>query len=404
MKTGIIGCGKLGLMVGLAIEDKGHEVKGYDVNPQVADYLKLRSIPFKEVHSERLLAQTKMEMVDLTELVNWADLLFIAVQTPHDPLYEGATRIPNDRKDFDYTYIKQAVEKVNSLLTKPTDVAIISTMLPGTTERELRPLMGEYFNLVYTPQFIAMGTVYDDYTNPEFNLIGVDKPEVADRLKAFYKTINNAPMVKTDITTAEGIKVSYNTFITMKTVLGNIWGELSDKIGMNFDDIFGAWSLSTRRLLSPLYLRAGMGDGGGCHPRDNIALSYIAQKYDLSHNLFEDLMKSREQTEEWHAFVTYQHAQRTKLPVIVLGRSFKPETNIETGSPAVLMATILNEYGIVYDHVEDIEPYQAVYFIGTKHSRYADYKYPQGSVVIDPHGYIPKQDGVDVIYLGRNMV
>lgn len=110
-----------------------------------------------------------------------------------------------------------------------------------------------------------MGTVLEDYLNPEFNLIGVESEEAADKLEAFYSTINEAPPVRTDITTAEGIKVSYNTWITAKTVIANAWGELAEKTGMDFDDIKRAWDLSGKRLISTRYMNAGMSDGGGCH-------------------------------------------------------------------------------------------------------------------------------------------
>lgn len=408
MNIGILGAGKLGTPVGLAIESKGHDVTLYDTNPHVAQYLYERKWPFQEEGLQPLLDNTQIKVAgSVGELVTNTDLIFVAIQTPHHPKYEGSTPIPNDRRDFDYTHLEAALRDVSKscgdLAVKRT-VAVISTCLPGTYEARLKPLVGDNVNYVYTPQFIAMGNVVADYLNPEFNLIGVEDVQAADQLELFYATINDAPNLRTDITTAEAIKVSYNTFITMKTVLGNTWGELCDKLGANVDDVFKAWSLSTKRLLSPSYLRAGVGDGGGCHPRDNIALSWVAEQCDLSHNLFEDLMASREAHMEWLAKLAFDASQKSGLPLTILGRSFKPETNIETGSPAVLASNILKDHGVLHAHVEDVEELRpGVYLIGTAHKRYATYKFPKGSIVIDPHRLIPDQDGVIIKRIGDNI-
>jgi UDPglucose 6-dehydrogenase len=144
-----------------------------------------------------------------------------------------------------------------------------------------------------------------------------------------------------------------------------------------------------------------MGDGGGCHPRDNIALSFIANEAGLSHNIFDDLMKAREGHADWLAQVAIEFSGG--LPILMLGRSFKPETNIETGSPAILVASIIKEKGHTVDHVEDQEDlseYPCV-FIGTAHRRYKQYEFPKGTTVIDPFGIIPDQREVKVIRLGR---
>lgn len=406
MKIGMVGMGKLGLPVALTIESKGHEVRGYDVSPDPHHYLKNRQVPYKEEGLQELLDVTKVFTDPLYNIVGWADIVFIAVQTPHQPQYEGTTRLPDERIDFDYTWIKQAVKDVADYAErhkKATTVAVISTCLPGTFKREIEPLLNDYVRYVYTPQFIAMGTVRADYLNPEFNLIGFHDLKAAAQLQEFYKTINDAPALVTDITTAEAIKVSYNTFITMKTVLANTWGELAHKVGANVDHIFKSWSMSQKRLLSPRYLKAGVGDGGGCHPRDNIALSWLAREVELSHNIFEDLMEAREDHMAWLAKEAAVVHARTKLPLIILGRSFKPETNIETGSSAILMANIIKGYGIEAEHFEDLDTFApAVYVIGTQHERYKQYPFPSGSVVIDPFGYLPDYPDVEVVRIGRN--
>ena len=403
MKVGFIGCGKLGLMVALTIESCGHEVQGYDVSPNPAKYLKERNIPFQEEHAYDLLRHTKMEMVPLENLCRWADLLFMAPQTPHQPQFEGATPLPEERADFDYSYLKDCVRNVNAALVRRTPCVIISTVLPGTLEREILPLLGPHFDLVYSPQFIAMGTVYEDFLHPEFWLLGCLSSSAAGKLTDFYETISLAPVVSTDIRTAEGIKVFYNTFITAKTVLANLYGEMACRLKMNVDDIQRAITCSTRRLLSPKYLRAGMGDGGGCHPRDNIALSWLADQIGMGYNFFDALMLSREKHCEFLADLIAEHKGSRR--VILLGRSFKPETNIETGSPALLLSAILEQRGIPHLSTEHLRAQDRatnnLYFIATQHERYQEIKFPCGSIVIDPFRYISDQEGVEVIRIGE---
>lgn len=399
-KIGFVGCGKLGLMVALAIESRGHEVKGYDIDVRVAGYLAGMPYPYKEERSEQLLANTNMEMVELSELCEWADILFLAPQTPHKEIYEGHLPLPERRADFDYSYLCSCVAEVNSHLVRPTTCVIISTVLPGTLDREVLPIIGENFLLVYEPLFIAMGTVVRDFLNPEFVLVGAHSEEAIRQLRKFYYTIHDKQLFITDLRTAEGIKVFYNTFITTKTVLANLYGEMAAKLGMNVDDIYKALALATDRIISPKYLQAGMGDGGGCHPRDNIALSHIARKIGLSFDFFTALMQARQNHTEWLADMVVR--LRDGLPVFILGRAFKPETNIETGSPARLLSHMLRQKGVAHDCGDDIVPQSiGLYFIGTKHARWAKVQFPKGSLVIDPFRYIPDQEGVTVLRIGE---
>lgn len=402
----MVGLGKLGLPVALAIESKGFEVYGTDVNPEVTNYLAMGATPFREEGLQPLLDESELQWRDsIAEIVRDANLIFVAVQTPHAPEFEGDVPIPDERADFDYSHLRATIEEIAKECKaqgKHRVVAVISTCLPGTFKREIEPLLNDHVAYVYTPQFIAMGTVLEDYFNPEFNLIGVRDLDAACLMTDFYAAINDAPPLKTDITTAEGIKVSYNTWITAKTVIANAWGELSERMGMNFDDIHEAWSLAGKRLISTRYMSAGMSDGGGCHPRDNIALSWLAGEVGMSHNLWEDLMAAREDYESWHCAVLIEAAEAREQPIVLLGTAFKPETDITTGSPAMLMANILRAAGVRFLHVDDINPpLPAVYFIATQNERYRDIEFPAGSMVVDPFGYIPDREGVVVKRLGR---
>ncbi len=410
LQIGFLGLGKLGLPVALAIESQGVDVIAYDLNPEVSTFLRDKKIPFKEKDINGLLKNTKIKIDNsVKELVNKSDIIFCAVQTPHHPKFEGDKPVKDEPIDFDYSYLRKAVQEVVTsaeVLNKETTLVVISTCLPGTYNEVIKPLLTPRINYIYNPYFIAMGTVIDDFLHPEFVLIGSENDDTTPLVK-FYEKIygNNDKIFITDITTAEGIKVFYNTFITAKTVMGNIFGEFAHKLGMNVDDIHGALSKATDRLISPKYLKSGVGDGGGCHPRDNIALSYLAKKHDLSFDIFENLIEARERHMAWLASIAKNEVENTKLPLVILGKAFKPETNIQTGSPAILLSNLLKDTGIKFEHWEFDYPAQlpvAVYVVATQHNKYSSLKFPKGSVVIDPFRFIPRQNDVKLVPIGKS--
>ena len=407
---GFIGLGKLGLPVAATLSFLGCRVLGYDVNPEVAGYLRNKEVPFTEESLDSVLSRSNIQLLTSIEaVVRESDIIFCAVQTPHRPEFAGDTVLELERADFDYKYLISAVRSV-SLCDLDKILVVISTCLPGTYREVISPILnGSRVRYVYNPFFIAMGTVIKDFVNPEFVLLGHENDMGAvEEIKSFYLRFlgDRCKFLVTDITTAEGVKVFYNTYITAKTVLANTFGEFAHKLGMNVDHITEALSMATDRIISPKYLKSGVGDGGCCHPRDNIALSYCARKIGLSNNLFDDLMMAREDHMQWLAKIFVGKAQEMKLPAVVLGKSFKPESNITTGSAAMLFADILKSYyrGTSFDfkhyEFEPFVPEKAIYFIATQHQVYRTFPFLEGSVVIDPFRYIPHIAGVEVIGIG----
>jgi UDPglucose 6-dehydrogenase len=411
--VGFIGLGKLGLPVALAIESRGHDVIGYDINPAVDGYIQTRQIPYQEDGAPELLEETRLRVAPVADVVRMSELIFVPVQTPHEPEFEGTTRLPEGRIDFDYNYLIKAVQSVAeeaAAQQKHVNLVVISTVLPGTMEREIKPLLGEYCHLVYNPAFIAMGTTVRDFLYTEFVLIGADPDNEAgaQKLVEFYSTVHNHRAFVTDLKTAELIKVGYNTFIGAKIVFANTMMEICDKIGANVDDLTAALSLATTRIVSPKYMGGGMGDGGGCHPRDNIAMSWLAGELELSHNLFEDLMRAREDQTFWLAKLIETSHQDTGLPVIILGKSYKPETNLTVGSPSILLSKMLDELSI--EHTS-WDPYidqprswpPAIYFIATNHPEFTEFTFPTDSTVIDPWRMLQPQNNINLISLGNRV-
>ena len=409
MKIGFVGLGKLGLPVALAVESKGHDVVGFDISEKVKDIIEAKKLPYKEIWAQDYLDKSNIKFLDLKNVVRHSEIIFVPIQTPHDPLYEGVTRIPKERVDFDYSYLISGMKKLSEEIEnqgKDKVVIIISTVLPGTIRQKIKPLLGNHTKICYNPFFIAMGTTMKDFLYPEFILFGVDDLNAADKAEKFYRTINNATFFKTSIENAELIKVSYNTFISTKIAFINTIMEMCYKLpNTNIDDVTNGLLLGSKRLISGAYLRGGMGDGGGCHPRDNIALSWLARKLDISNDFFDQIMQQREKQTDWLANLIIENQLKDKKTYI-LGKSFKPETNITTGSPSILLNNILREKGvnaISYDpYVDTKKPVfdKGVYFIGTKHEIFEHFEFPNGSIVIDPFRMINKKKGLKVIRIG----
>jgi UDPglucose 6-dehydrogenase len=401
MTVGMVGLGKLGLPVAVAIGQR-HRVIGYDVRPEA---MAPPCVPNREQGMLEAWATSSVDFTSLAELVARCELIFVAVQTPHQARFEGVNRLPDERADFDYSSLQTALAAIDAEVRRhgrPRNVAIISTVLPGTTQRLLAGLCGPLITLAYNPSFIAMGTTIRDYLDPEFILLGGDDDGVVE---AFYRTLSAAPVYRTGIANAELIKVAYNTFIGLKVAFANTLMEVCHKSpGCDVDAVTDALKLAHRRLISPAYLSGGMGDGGGCHPRDNIALSWLAGQLDLSYDLFEAAMLARERHADWLVDLMCEH----ELPTAILGIAFKAGTDLAVGSAAVLCQRLLEERGrapIVYDERCGLTPSiegPHVFLVGARHPEHTRFPFPPGSVVIDPWRFVPPRDGVTVIGVGAD--
>ena len=398
MNVGFIGLGRLGLPVATAMASKGLTV--YGVDPYVKGYPD--DLSYEDGFAECVeKAEGRVKFVGLAEAMEHCSVLFVAVATPHDPQYEGVTPIPNERVDFDYSHLRHVAQDIRSLCDSrkylPT-VSVISTVLPGTMDRYVIPRLGGRAKLVYNPSFIAMGTTIRDFLDPEFMLIGGD---AEGKVRAVYEACGIDTFYETSVNNAELIKVAYNTFIGLKLAFANTLMEVCHKTPKtNVDEVTGALKLAHRRLISPAYLDGGMGDGGGCHPRDNIALSWLARELDLSYDLFEATMMQRENQARWLA----ELMEGYELPKGILGVAYKPSSHLTTGSPARLVANLLSDEPYLHDPhagMGEMPGQPHVWLVGCKHPEFPDYGFPEGSVVIDPWGYMPDQEGVQVVRLGR---
>lgn len=391
----------------------GHDVVGFDVDRARVERILTEGGDHGEQGFADLIDRGPLKLADsIPEVVAHADVVFVAVQTPHAPEYGGEKPMPEERRDFEYGFLVQAVRDVCHAAfeqAKPITLVVVSTALPGTCNKHLRGLLNQYVTLVYSPLFIAMGTTIADYLEPEFILMGADRPVHLDPVAAVYERLHDRPVFRTSIESAELIKVAYNTVISAKVVIGNTLMEICEKTGADCDQVIDALSLATDRVISPKYLRGGMGDGGACHPRDLIAMSWLAERLDLSYDLLGQIATAREAQSGWLADMAERWADQTGYPVCILGKAYKPGSALTAGSPALLLSHQLAERGV---KVDTYDPYidsgrlapvhgARVYVIGTRHQEFAHYAFPPGAVVLDPHGYILDQQGVTVIRVGR---
>lgn len=382
MQIGFIGLGKLGSKCAEVMAEK-HDVTGYDiVIVQPAGVTMTNNI-----------SQTVIDK----------DFTFIAIQTPHHKDYDGST--PSSHlppKDFDYSYVTNVLIQLSKIDHKST-IVLISTVLPGTTRREFV----KYINpdqFIYNPYLIAMGTVKEDMRNPEMTLIGNhdgQPSKIVSKLISFYQTICNCDRYITGTwDEMESVKIFYNTFISMKLSLSNMVLDVAEKNGnINADVVMKALSGSTKRLISPMYLKPGMGDGGPCHPRDNIALSSLANRLHLGYDLFQSIMFSREEQAHNLAMKLVDY----RNPIIILGKSYKPNVTFIDGSYSLLVGHFVElEGGELYyekcDSINSSPPF--TYLLGHRY-KFHNHNFETGSVIVDPWCECPQIDGCEVVWYGQ---
>ncbi|MGH7295812.1 MAG: hypothetical protein ACRELB_12795, partial [Polyangiaceae bacterium] len=275
-----------------------------------------------------------------------------------------------------------------------------------TLRREVLPRLGPRARLCYNPFFIAMGTTIPDVLDPEFVLLGVESAAAAERATALYRSLHAAPIRRLSLEEAELTKVLYNTWISTKIAFANVAGELAHRCGADADRVMDTLLLGHRRVIAPSYMRPGMGDGGGCHPRDNIALSHFARSHGVSYDWFESILLQRERHTEWIARTAIERA--AGRPVVVLGKGFRAESAIVTGSPALLLLALLRELGCdarAYDPL--VDPPDAAppdvpscFVMATRHEVLRTFPFAAGSVVVDPWRFVAARPGVEVVALG----
>jgi UDPglucose 6-dehydrogenase len=401
MKIGFIGLGKLGMPCAEEMT-RQHEVIGYDVEHRVSAHVKITQ--------------------DIGEVFRDTEIIFVAVPTPHHPDYDGSkptTQLPV--KDFDYSLVIDVLKQCQRYARKDQIVSLISTVLPGTTRREFARYTRN-FQFVYNPYLIAMGSEAYDMVHPDMVIIGTEYGEdtiASQTLSKFYKKLilNNAQQMIGTWEEAEGFKIFYNTMISARLSLVNMIQDVAQKIGhMNVDKITDAFKKASVRITGKGYYKAGMGDGGACHPRDNIALSWLAKELDLGYDLFAAISHSREQQTRNMAEFVANICQKQNKPCVINGRAYKPSVSYTVGSPSLLLGHYLKEMGVtvLYADIETgdnanreidcvcvmaHDPQTTFDHTGKKYEQKLYFKPVKGNVIIDPWRCFQNND-YDVVYYG----
>jgi UDPglucose 6-dehydrogenase len=395
MNIGFIGLGKLGLDCAEVMAEQ-YNVYGYDIYPRTSDRVKVCESP--------------------KEMIDNSDWIFIAVQTPHAAGYDGSTPSAHmEPKDFGHDAVKDAIRLVNKHATAPKRVVLISTVLPGTTRREFYSLLDTQHQFLYNPYLIAMGSVKWDFANPEMVMIGTetgDPDEMQDLIELYRPLMKNNPRYVTGTWDECEAKVG----------LVNMIQDFAMKIGnINVDVVTDALAQSDMRIMGPKYMTAGMGDAGACHPRDNIALRWLAEKYDVGYDMFNTIMGAREvQAKNLAKFLIDNSNGR---PIVIHGKAYKPDVPYCIGSYSTLIGFYVEESGrsVVYlDPLAD-DPTNVVNQIDEPsvvlmaHNRFITYGYtgdvrddnfycpiPHGSTIVDPWRRLPKTlKNIEVVHYGN---
>ena len=377
-KIGFIGLGKLGMPCAEAISDKGFDVAGFDIEKKTSQKIQIRD--------------------SIADLVHDRDVVFVATPTPHESGYDGSTPTSGkEPKDFDYSSVKNVLAKCNKHMKPTQSLVLISTVLPGTVRRELSPLVTNV-GLIYNPYLIAMGTVAWDMVNPEMVMIGTEKGRQesnakAEQLEAFYTQVcDNMPRIEFGTwEDVEAMKIFYNTFISNKIALVNMIQDVAVKLGnMNVDIVTNALSQSTLRIVSSKYMKAGMGDGGSCHPRDNIALRWLAKELGLGYDLFDSIMTARERQAENMAKAILKHGNN----VFFSSDTYKPHTDLTDGSYSLLVQHYVKLHGGQIVNGFD-NPVQVIVRVHETDQITADNE----TIIFDPWRTYPKAK--NVVYYGK---
>ena len=406
-KIGFIGIGKLGLDCAEVMAEN-HDVWGYDIYPRQSD---------------------TVNVCGIEELCENAEWIFIAVPTPHAEGYDGS--VPSSHmqpRDFGHDAVYSAIDAVNKYAKTSKKVVLISTVLPGTTRRNFITRLDPKHQFLYNPYLIAMGSVKWDMANPEMVIIGTEDGSltgVAGELITLYKTMmQNDPRYEVGTwDECEAIKIFYNTYISAKVGIVNMIQDFAMKIGnINVDVVTNALARSTMRLQGPKYMTAGMGDAGACHPRDNIALRWLATEYDLGYDLFDTIMHAREIQAKNLAEFLVKTANEANLPIVIHGKAYKPDVEYCIGSYSTLVGHYVKELGRTVRYVDPLADDKsevvediagpAVYLWA--HNRKITYEYTGdqqdttpyvtiagGSIIVDPWRKLQTVGNIKVIHYGN---
>jgi len=333
-KLSIIGLGKLGACSAVCFASKGFEVVGVDINNEFVDSINKGKAPVFEPRLQELLISSKGKLRathDYREAISDTQITFLIVPSP-------------SRQDghFSTRYLEEALRHLAVALKKFNKkyhlFVITSTVSPGDTEGSLISLIEQIsgkklnkdFGVCYNPEFIALGSVINDFLKPDMVLIGESNKLAGDMLQEVYTVAceNKPYFARMSIISAEITKISLNSYITMKISFANTLSNICEKIpGADIDAITKA--LGADKRVSPYYLRGGLAYGGPCFPRDNTAFAALANKHGINAHLARTTDNVNKLQIEHTVECILSHIPANKNNIVaILGLAYKPNTPV----------------------------------------------------------------------------
>lgn len=357
MRIAIFGLGYVGVVsAGCLVRDQ-HEVIGVDPQSVKTDLINAGRSPIVEPDLEALIAEgvrtgRLRAIADAREAVEHAELLFVCVGTPG-----------HANGSLDLRYVQRVCEQIGKALANTSErktIAIRSTMLPGSMQSLVVPALEEAscrkagvdFGLVINPEFLREGTAIYDFDHPPKTVIGASDARAAATVQELYKHLA-APMIVTDLHTAEMVKYADNSWHALKVTFANEMGRLCKSFGVDSREVMRLFCQDTKLNLSPAYLKPGFAFGGSCLPKDVRALAYQGRSRDVETPVLAAILASNQaHLDSAMTLIKDQGTRRVGL----LGLSFKAGTDDLRESPVVALAEQLIGKGYelcIYDrHVK----------------------------------------------------
>ena len=345
-RIAIIGLGKLGLATALLAAKKGYDVLGIDNSENRISAIKNLKIEIEPGIKELLnLYGNKIRFSTGCESINEVSAAFILVPTPSG--IDGM---------FTSKFVYQIINEIKKYLdpNKKFSVCIISTVMPGTCNTIKDNLELDGFHEVevyYSPEFVALGSILHNMQNPEVILIGQQNNNVLTTVKSFFSSIaNNVPEIcEMSLSSAEIAKIGLNAFVTAKISFANMLAEICDLVqGANAMQVLNSIGLDSR--IGVKYFKSGLGFGGPCFPRDNRALYSFSNSIGVS----ADIAISTEKINLRQPNTVLNRilkGLKGKNSVILLGLSYKKDTEVFEESQSIMLANLLAENGVnLYVH------------------------------------------------------
>jgi GDP-mannose 6-dehydrogenase len=341
-KISIFGLGYVGTVMAACLVRDGHRVTGVDPNTTKVDIINQGRSPIIEKDLESLIAEGVRSgrlraTADGRAAILDSDISFVCVGTPSNP-----------NGSLDLRWIERVVSEIAESLAGKAGrhvVAIRSTVLPGTAETTVLPIMervsgrkaGRDFGLVANPEFLRESSAVEDFYDPPKTVIGASEAGDADRVAALYAGLPG-PLVKTSLKVAEMIKYTDNAFHALKVVFANEIGNICKALGVDSHEVMDIFSRDVKLNLSPYYLKPGFAFGGSCLPKEVRALLHKAKTLDVDVPMLKSLLESNELQVK---LAVRRIMQLGRKKIAVLGFAFKAGTDDLRESPIVDLIEVL---------------------------------------------------------------